>query len=328
MAPTAAVGISVLFTGAGTYQASAMGFDPHPLRVGARVLRLAGLHLRSLVWFRPSEVLYPIVGAAALAFVVAWILVRRASGATEASRAARVRLGLTGLAAAVLGWLVFALSAGIRTGDRTQFLSAPGVGLLLAVVACSVAAAFPPARRGLVAGACGAWIVAVGAGRTAALQRDWDDRSLWPVQNRSLVQLTDLLPHAADNTLIVLLDYQGAWPANFTFRHAVQHLYGDAARGWVPDAHGAYLYPAFFTDRGLRYEPWPAIRDAWRAPVTEHRFDEMVVVRLSADGRLRLEEAWPEGILPALPASARYAPRERILPSGAPMRSREILRRE
>jgi hypothetical protein len=179
----------------------------------------------------------------------------------------------------------------------------------------------------IVLGACGAWIVWVGASRTAALQREWDESSLWSAQNRALVELTDLVPRTARNTLIVFIDERGAWPANFTFRHAVEYLYGGEAKGWVPGAHGAYLYPAVFTGRGLRYEPWAAIREAWRAPVTEHGFDEMIAVRFDREGRLRIEDDWPAALLPPLPEGARYAPRLRILPAAPTMPSRRILRR-
>ena len=319
------VAIPLVTQGESSYQASAIGLDPHPFRVASRLLVLAGYHLAPLFSFDPSQVLRPIVLGAVAAFTVAWIAVGRAATPATVSWRSLGRLALVGLAAAAFGWAAFALSSGIKTPDRTQLLSAPGVGLLLAVAARSLARVLPRPSPAIVLGVCGAWIVGLGAARTAALQREWDETSLWPAQNRALVALTDLVPRTARNTLIVFIDEQGAWPANFTFRHAIEYLYGGEAKGWVPGAHGAYLYPAVFTERGLRYEPWPAIREAWRAPVTDHGFDEMIAVRFDSEGRLRIEDDWPGAILPPLPPGARYAPRPRILPGGSPIPARRIL---
>ncbi len=328
LAATAFTALPVL-TGTGSnYQVSALGFDPQPARVVVRLLHFAGFHLGPLFSFEPSELFRPLPAASVVAFLAAWIIVwRSAATPPDSSRSRLLACAAFGAVAALLGWSMFALSGGIGSGDRTQFLSAPGVGLLFAAFCGLLVAPLPGRARALVVGACGAWIVGLAAARTGRLQEEWDRISLWKAQNDTLVQLTELAPMTKPNTLIVVIDGVGAWPANFTFRHAIEYLYGGAAKGWVPGAYGAYLYPARFTPRGLLYEPWPVIREPWRAPVTEHRFDEMLVVSIAGDGRLRIEESWPAGLFPPLPAGGRYEPQARIVRSGPPPASRKILRR-
>jgi hypothetical protein len=116
-------------------------------------------------------------------------------------------------------------------------------------------------------------------------------------------------------TFLVLLDERRAWPATFTFRHAIEYLYEGEARGLVWGAE-AFLYPARFTPAGLLSEPYASIREVWRAPVALHRFEDLVVARLEGSGKLRIERDWPAS-LPPLPDGAVYAPLRRIL-LGAP----------
>src|SRR5260221_8396561 len=52
---------------------------------------------------------------------------------------------------------------------------------------------------------------------------------------------------------------------------------------------GTISIPLASPTRGC-YEPWPVIREPWRAPVTEHRYDEMVV---GATSRLTEDAAPP-----------------------------------
>jgi hypothetical protein len=311
-----------------SYQTSALGFDPNPLRVGARVLLLMRYHLEGLVTPNGSEILHPLVGWAALAFVVVFAVLWKISAPRwPRPLAGVVTCGAVGLVGAALGWVAFAMTGAIRTADRTQFLSAPGLGLFLASLAFLLAAKLPRPLGAVALATCGAWIVALGTGRTLTLQAEWDRVSYWQAQNDSLVQLTDLVPRTKDNTLLILLDESGAWPANFTFRHAVHYLYGDQAKGYVAGAHEQFLYPATFTPEGIRYLPWPVIREAWQAPATLHRYYETIVLRLAPDGRLAILDTWPEGALPALPLGAEYLPGARILRDGPLPASREILLR-
>lgn len=87
-----------------------------------------------------------------------------------------------------------------------------------------------------------AWIFVAGTGHSLALQRWWDQRSAYPAQSRVLCQLTRDVPAVRPNTLILLIDDLGSFPAVFTFRHAVRYFYGGSAIGYVWGAHELF-YP-------------------------------------------------------------------------------------
>lgn len=313
----------------GSYQVSGLGFDPHPMRVAERLLTQMGFHILPAATSPLRELATAGVGLSLLAFAVAWGVwrkLRTAEPEGHVSRTSSLRLGAVGVAAAVLGWSVLVLSRAIVTADRAQLLSAPGVGLVLAATIGLAASYLPRRTRGLGTGVLAAWVVAVGTGRVVAMQREWDAKTYWAVQNRALVALTDAVPSAAPNTLILLVDEAGTFPANFTFRNAVEYLYPRRVTGLAVTAND-FLYPAVFTPHGLSYRPWPVIREPWRSPATEHRYDEIVVAHLRADGRVLVAEGWPDTVLSPLPNGATYAPRARIVRGAAEPRERAILRR-
>ena len=86
----------------------------------------------------------------------------------------------------------------------------------------------------------------------------------------------------------------------------------------------AFLYPARFTPTGLLSEPYASIREAWRAPVALHRFEDLLVARLDGSGRLRIEQEWPAS-LPRLPDGAVYSPDRRIARGGPRPRAHRLL---
>jgi len=294
--------------------------DPHPLRLSASLLRQYAFHLFPIVTTPLAELVTRSVPLAVAAFAAGFLAATHGTaeaGPSDAATRSRLwRTAVLGMALAALGWIGLVVSPLIRTPDRTQFLSAPGVGLLLASAVGLLASGLPPRAWRIALLAAGAWIVAIGAGRTAAMQRDWDRTSFWPGQRGSLSQLTRLAPSLAPNTLVVLVDESHAWPVTFGFRHAVHLLYGDAVIGHVWGTQ-ELMYPARFAPDGVHYEPWPVIREAWRSPPTHHRYDEVLAVRLLADGRLDLPDEWPAS-MPPLPAGAVYAPRARIHPAAPP----------
>lgn len=310
----------VLLPSEGSYQLSALSLDLHPSGILRRLIEQAGYQLLPAV--RPS---WAELATRHVMMVTITFLLVAAAIAWEREDAVPVRAhareAVLGLALAVLGWSVFALSPAIRSAARTQFLSAPGIGLFLAGLIGLAAGRLPVRGRGLVAGALGAWIVAVGASRTGAMQRDWDAQGYWPVQSASLRAITAAVPEVVPNTLVVLLDESHAWPATFTFRHALLLLYEGRAIGLVPGAHD-FLYPARYVAGGISCEPWPVIREPWAAAPTFHRGAEVVVLALAPDGSISLLESWPA----ALPAAsgAGYAPRARIIPVGT-IAARRIL---
>lgn len=292
----------------GSYQASALGMDAHPGRWLGRTLDLVGLHLLPIGYFRASQMRLADMWVAAGVFAAMLAATFRYSPRSEGTeRRECVRLLAVGIAASLLADCVLSLSPAIRSAARTQVLSSPAVGLVLASTLCLLASLATPARW--LAGAAAVAIVAIGTGRTAAMQAEWDERSAFPAQSRSLAGLRSALPAVRPNTLIVLLDPDRTWPATFTFRHAVHHLYGPDVIGYVPISH-AFLYPCRFLAAGVACEPWPVIREAWKSPPTSHRYDEIVVVRDRGAQGVEVLDAWP-AVLPK-PAEAAYSPVSRV----------------
>ena len=304
---------------------SAIGLDPHPLRLAASLLRQLGFSLGPLATSPLAELARLPVAAAAGALLLGLAALGRGALLPLApARGAALRAVGLGLALAVLGWIALVLSPLVRTPARNQILSAPGVGLLLAGGIGAFASLVPRRAGTAVAGLAAAWVVAVGTGRVAALQDGWDGRSFWPRQRAALAQLVAQAPALAPGTVVVLFDETRSWPVNFGFTHAIHYLYGESVAGVVWQGH-EFLYSSRFEPGAVVREPWPVIREAWRSPPTRHRSDEVVAVRY-AGGRLSVLEHWPPE-LPPLPAAATYAPRSRILP-GPPPASARILERE
>jgi hypothetical protein len=317
--------------GLGSYQASALKPDLHPAGVALRLLRQYGFHLLPLFTSPPRELIVPAVPVAVATFLAAFALVGRRADPLDVDSGERRALALLaalGAVLAALGYAPFVASASILTAARTQFLSAPGIGLLLAALALLAASALPGSWRKPALALMGAWVVAVGTGRTVAMQRDWDSsRSAYPRQRQALVELTRQVPDTRPNTLIVLIDDAGGWPATFTFRHAVDYLYEGRALGYVSKAID-FLYPAYFLPVGVYFDPWPVIRGSWGVAPTLHRYDEIVVAHVGPDGGLAVLPEWPGDLLPALPAGARYDPEARIVRGAPAPASRAILRIE
>jgi hypothetical protein len=294
-----------------SYQVAGLGFDPHPGRFALRIAQLLGLHLSPLTHFVPAELGRVGVLVAAVAFLAVWSRLGR-EGPGRDDGAAWWRLLSVGVGGALLACAVLALSPANLTPWRTQILSAPFVGMALAGCLGGLARWRPSSALHPV---LAAWVVAVGTSRVLAMQGDWDGASYWPRQSECLRQLAQAAPRLTPGTFLILLDERRTWPATFTFRHAIEYLYEGEAAGLVWGAE-AFLYPARFTPAGLLSEPYESIREAWRAPVALHRFEDLVVARLDASGKLRIEPDWPAS-LPPLPAGAVYAPDRRTL-RGAP----------
>lgn len=307
---------------------SAVGLDPHPVRLGGALLRQLSYSLAPLFSSPLAELARGSVLLATAVFAIAFAALRTCAGAEDPEphdRRTIVRAAAVGLGLAVLGWIAFVVSPLVRTPERNQILSAPGVAVLLASVFALAATRVPPRARPFVVALAGAWVVAVGAGRVAALQDEWDRKTFWPGQRGSLVQLVAQAPALAPNTVVLLVDETQTWKVNFAFTHAIHYLYGERVVGLVWKGH-EFLYSARLEPEGIHREPWPVIQRAWRSPPTLHRYDEVLAARLSAGGRLVLLDEWPPD-LPPLPPGAAYAPRARIGP-GPPAPSSRILDRE
>jgi hypothetical protein len=307
-----------------SYQA-ALAEGLKPAQMGARTLGQLRRHLVPLVrpaWERPGAAV-PIALAVFVAGVVAAsrrAKSRRAEGAEAETSPGALLLGAgLGCLWALVSYLPFVATT--HGAFRTEFLSAPGIGLLLAAAAAGVAALLPKRARLPAAILLGAWVVVLGTQKTVAFQGRWDSQSAYSGQRRVLVELTALAPDLAPGTLVVLLQRSDAWRFDLTFRHAVRYLYEGRAVGHVVGAD-PLLYETSFEAAGIRSSPMPALRGPWREPPALYAYDAVLAVREDGKGRLQLLESWPAD-LPALPKGARYAPRSRL--RSGPLSSRRAI---
>jgi hypothetical protein len=306
-----ALAAAPLLTGdrASVYQAGVLGIDRNPLHWARRIAEFYGHHLAPVVVWDVTELRYAAVPWALLAFAAA-VALAHGHDAAPLALGRLVRLASLGLAQAGLGYAVLALSPAVTGATRTQFLSTPGIALFLAAGIALVGSAVPSRARAAVELTLAAVLVALATGHTLAMQREWDRTTFFPAQQRTLAALAREAPALQPNTLLLLLDEDGTWPFALTFRHAVKIAYGDRVIGHALGAD-ALLYAAAISDEGAHVAPWPVIRAAWHEPPTFHRFDEIVVCRLTG-GQLALLDEWPVPRLRPLPPLARYAPRARI----------------
>jgi hypothetical protein len=293
---------------------------PVAVRTPRGTLRQIGLQLQHhlLPLGTPPEGLAQAgVAIAVLVFVGGFALTLRrrppAGGAPEPGRRVLLLTAVVGLAAAALGYLPFALSRAIRGPERTEFLAAPGIAVLLAALIALAVSLLPARARPAVACLLGAWIVAVGTGRTLAQQRHYRDAGVYAGQRRMLRQLAALAPGLEPHSLVVLLQSERAWTLQFSGVKAIEYLYEGQARGFV-----AGTFPVLFETRfepdGVVSEPAAALRAGWGESVERYRYEEVLVFAEDPSGRLALLESWPEKDLGALPPGAAYAPRPRIRP--------------
>jgi hypothetical protein len=301
------------------YQMQVLGVDANLLHVAPRLFQQYAFHLAPVVLSAPSELAVLAVPIAALTLVVAlgswfWLVGSATDGAE--SRRFHTRCLLAGLIWAGLGYSVLVLTPSQPTGLRMQFLSAPGIALALASLAFLIGSWLPIRWRPVAVTVVASWLVAVGTGRTVAMQERWDGLSVYPVQLHMLSGLTREVPDVRPGTLITLLDNGRAWQATYGFQHAMRYLYQGRAAGYV---HGTWnaLYPTTFTPEGIRVEPWLALRKPWGIDVTLTPYDHAIVVRHRGDGVVEVLDQWPPE-LPPLPLGARYDPRSRIV-AGTPL---------
>jgi hypothetical protein len=304
------------------YQAGLAAGGLHPLEMASRSLVQLRRHVAPVFEPEMGEGLWPIAPLAVIAFglgfvALSWRAKRRTdeepwAGATPGGLLVAAALGCLWALASYLPLVV-----ATRRAMRTQFLSGPGVAVLLAAAAIGVASFLPKKARLTAAGLLGAWVVGIGVQRTVAFQKSWDDGwSAYPAQRRSLLELTAATPDLEPGTLVVLLQRHGAWPFDLTFRHAVRYLYEGRAVGHVVGAD-PLLYATRFEPRGIRSIPDPVLLRPWRERVLLYPYSSVVVLREDESGRLHLLESWPED-LPPLPADAAYSPRSRLREGARP----------
>jgi len=303
------------------YQAGFLERGLHPARLVAGSFRQLRLHVAPLLEPPTGDAAWPVVAVAVALFLAglgaaSWRALR---GATEAEEISRRRLLLAaggGCLYALVSYLPFATTT--RRAFRTEFLSTPGVALMLAAGAVALASLLPKRTRLAAAGLLGAWVVVLGVERTASFQARWDEWSPYHGQRRTLLELTAIAPDLSAGTLVVLVAPHGAWSFDMTFRHALLYLYEGRAAGHVVGSD-PLLYETRFEATGIRSIPDPAIREPWGETVRVFPYDSVVAVREDARGRLRLCETWPADLCP-LPPGAVYAPRSRLVMGPRPRR--------
>jgi hypothetical protein len=306
-----------------SYQTEVQSAELGPARLAGRALGQLRRHLHPLVEAVPADATpSPTVPLALAVFGVGFAVSARPGrargGAPESLLAKDVpRRRLAAVAAGGLAWALaayvpFVASTQTRGAARTEFLSAPGVGVFLAAASAAIASFLPRRPTTAVLGLVGAWVVTLGALRTTAFQSEWDRGSPYRDQRRVLLGVTSIAPRVVDGTLLVLLTHGRAWPLDLSFRHAIAYLYEGGAVGHAPDSD-PFLYETSFEEGGIRSSPAPVIREPWREAPRVFPYASVVVLREDAVGRIGLVETWPED-LPPLPPGATYAPRGRILP--------------
>lgn len=307
---------------------SRIGLDLHPVRLGGRLVRQFAYSLGPLITTPLHELWRAPVLLAVAIVVVGLALVwpaRSNSSDPDSDRGPAARAAAVGLALAALGWLGLVMGALLKTPARAQFLSAPGVGLLLGGSAALIASRMPAHARRWVLALIAVWMAAVGTGRITALQDEWDRTSVWPGERATMAQLAGYAPALLPNTVVVLIDESKSWLVTLMFRHAVHYIYGEQVVG-VMWKGVDFFSPTTFTPDGIRSEPFAPIREVWRSPVSHHRYDEAVVARFTSDRRLQVLDEWPLALGP-LPPGATYAPHARIV-HGPPPAAARILSRE
>lgn len=329
----AAVGVAAAATlipvlaggGSLAYQATVLKPEFDPAVLFGRFVWQFVYHLAPLVLSPPSELAVRAVPWAVGLFAVLFALAQRGSCELADREAWRCDAwsALLGLGFAGLGYALIVVGSGAPTAYRLQFLSGPGMAVALASVVMGLARLAPARAREAVAFLLAAWVVAVGAGRTVAMQQSWDRASAYPAQMSMLRGLVSRAPDLRPGTMVLLLDEGGAWRATFGFHHAIQYLYQRRAAGCVWGAWDA-LYPGTLGPEGLHSEPWSVIRGPWSVRPHTYRYDEIVVARFSG-GRVEILKEWP-ATLPPVPAGALYDPGSRIQDLSLPVPERRLLR--
>ena len=308
---------------ASRYQMQNARLDPSPGPVASRLAHQYASHVLPLVTSSRRELRRGRVALAALLFAGGCLLLHRFTSERTVANGGGRREVITiaaGLLAAALGYGPYVLSRVGAYTDRTEYVSGLGIATALAAAAVLAARLVPLRWRWLATAIIGCWVVAVGTGRTLAMQRYWDAKSAFPQQAATLRELRTIAPDLKPGTLVVLVDECGHWPAIFPFRHAVEWTYKRRATGlvWRPGFRGQLFYPTTFGPDGVRTVPWESIQRAWDDPPTFHKYDEILAVRHVPDAcGTDLARDWPVE-LPTLPPGARYAPAERIVQGTSP----------
>jgi hypothetical protein len=302
------------------YQNQVLGLYLDPLGLAARLALQFRLHLEPLVTTAPAALLSPRPALAALVLVAALAMLRSPALALADRRRLAVAAG-AGLVAAAAAYSSFILAAKLWDAARTEFIAAPFIGLALGATIILLAELVPARGRLPIVAALGAFVMACSAARTSQLQSSWDAVGAYGRQSGSLAQLLRAAPNFKPGTLVLFFEGPPTWISSFAFHHGLDLVYGPHVAGCVSNERARLFYECRQGAQGIRQEPWPVLKDAWRAEAKTYRFEEIVAFKADGTGQLRLLEEWPAE-LPALPADAAYSPRQQIVAASAPPATR------
>jgi len=305
------------------YQGGLLGVYLDPRGLLWRLGEQFRLHLAPLVPAAPSVLLKPraLASAGVLALALACVWPNVGSAARRRLLAVALPVGLVGAAAA---YASFILAERLVGANRTEFLAAPWIGMALAAAIALAASAVPSRAQLACTAALGAFVVAGAAARTQQLQDVWNQVGAYGRQSGAVAQMVAIAPDLRPGTLVILVDGAHAWLGTFMFHHALDLVYGGHAAGCVPNGPEQLFYACIQGPEGVRHEPWAVLKAAWGARPRTYGFDEIVVFRADASGRVILQDGWPSE-LPPLPPGAAYAPRSRLAPSSRPPAARALL---
>jgi len=302
------------------YQNTVLGLYLDPMGLAARLAHQFRLHLGPLAATPPTALLRPRPVMTAIVLGVALSLLR--SEGTAAPRRRRLAVAAaTGLLGAAAAYSSFIVAANLWEASRTEFIAAPFIGMALAASIGLVADVVPPRGSLPVVATLGAWVMACGAARTSQLQDEWNGIGAYGRQASALEQMLRIAPDFRPGTLVMFIEGPPAWIGTFALHHCLDLVYGPHVAGCVSNARAHLFYECRETPEGMRHEPWPVVKDAWKAGSQTYRFEEVVVFKSDPSGHIRLLEEWPPE-LAALPADARYSPWQRIVATSSPPATR------
>ncbi len=305
------------------YQAEIMRPDLDPGGLLSRLGEQFRLHLAPLFQTLPSAFLKPrpIISAA---MVVVAMAVLGPSAETTGSRRRFATAALVGIVGAAAAYSAFIVATHLDGASRTEFLAAPWIGLTLSAAIGLAAGALPLRARFPAIALLGAVVVATAAARTSQVQEAWERVSKYAPQASSLAQIVSTAGTLKPGTIVVLLDGAQAWLGTYSFHHALDLVYGPHVAGCVPNAPEQIFYFCDQGPDGVHLEPWNIIKAPWGVESRVFRFDQVVIFRSDASGRVTLVDEWPAE-LPAPGPGPGYAPRLRFEPSPSPPATRSVL---
>jgi hypothetical protein len=320
----ATVAVPLLFARQETlYQREVLGVYLDVPGLGARLVEQFRLHLAPLFSWGAGMLGPRALASAAIVFGAALLV--GSTGAPPQEWRPVVRGAAAGLLGAAAAYAPFLMGARMTArGGRTEMISGPWIAILVAALILLAAGALPARARLPALAGLAALVAASGAAHTTQLQQSWDRSAVYPHQSRTMTELVSLAPDLKPGSLLIFVDPGRTWLGTFVFHYAVDLLYAGAAAGCVSNGREELFLTCYMDPAGVHQDPWPMLRVPWQLAPRTYAFEEVVVVRPGAEGRVEIADSWPAE-LPPLPAGAAYAPRSRVIPLAKRIAARTVL---